>query len=80
MNHLNWDHITFNGRCGTTLHTESLMIKSGGIVFIMDLLLKYISETTENIIFTHDKFPGVLRNKLMVLNIIIVERISVLSS
>jgi hypothetical protein len=71
LNHLNWDHNTFNGRCGkckTTLNTESLMIQSGGIVFIMDLLLKYRRETTENRIFTHANFSEVLQNKLMKLN------------
>ena len=71
LDHLNWDHVTFNGRCGkckTTLDTESLMLKSAGIVFIMDLLLKYRRETIENRIFTHDKFIGVLQNKLMKLN------------
>ena len=70
LDHLNWDHVTFNGRCGKckTLHTESLMIKSAGIVFIMDLLLKYRSETPDNILFTHDKFPKVFRKKLIDLN------------
>ena len=70
LNHLNWDHITFNGRCGKckTVHTECLMIRSAGMVFIMDLLLKYISETTDNILFTDDKFPKVCRQKLMEFN------------
>ena len=52
------------GACSALHYNKDKMLRSAGIIFILELLVLYKTLTTQNMLFSDARFSAVIRNKI----------------